>query len=133
MIPRKPQSLTTGTETIPPYEKAPARRIPKGSRSYRVMLACEDCHMAPDAPMLLDEVWNSVSHKHGLLCCSCTEIRLERPIALGDLMPCLGNQFTIYWANRYANVSLPQHASTDISDAADSRGVEPRGEQASVG
>lgn len=54
----------------------------------------EGCNNKPDAPMLKEELWNTISHERGLLCIEHTEQRLGRLICMDDLEDCVANSFT---------------------------------------
>lgn len=70
---------------------------------------CEDCSKSPNCPMLKNELWETISTKQTLLCVKCAETRLKRQIALGDLLPCLGNDWGLVIAKR----AYPQLDITD--------------------
>lgn len=62
---------------------------------------CEDCGKSPNAPMLKHEVWEAIADKRTILCIRCTEQRLNRQIVMGDLLPCLGNDWGLALAKRF--------------------------------
>lgn len=52
--------------------------------------------------MLKDEVWETISHKRGILCIGHTEELLGRRIAIDDLLDCPGNSFTfLLWDREF--------------------------------
>ena len=60
----------------------------------------EGCEAAPDAPMLKDEVWNTISHKKGILCIKHAEQKLGRQIHIKDLRECVANNYTFLLYDR---------------------------------
>ena len=102
--------------TEPHYKPAAARRYPGKQRDF----VCDHpgCEMFPNAPMLHEDVWNSISNPRGLLCIKHTEEALGRPILVDDLSDCPGNAFTLYWVDRISQPMIVIDSLSDMGEAA---------------
>lgn len=65
-------------------------------RKARRKFECEDCLQdvgyVGDFCYIKDEVWEKISHKHGMLCLLCIEARLARTLNKHDFTDCWINK-----------------------------------------